>query len=164
MKLHFFLKISGIAPTIELGFSKRFIGVKNLGFIGGESITVVRNDLKNLNVIFESSSFNNVKAFEIIAQSATIQFVNCAFFFNHINQWLIPKNVAKSFIFIKYCNITLMNSTCHGNYSLSNSNYTFFLSEQSRAIFLNLYVKEIKIGEVNLFLVEFKKNKTNYIP
>jgi hypothetical protein len=154
-----FLKISGIVPTIEFGFSNRFIGVKDLVFTGGESITIVRNNLKNLNFIFESSSFNNVKAFEIIAHSAAIEFVNCAFLFNHINQWLILENVAPSFIFIKYSNITITNSTCNGNYILSNPKYTFFISERSRAIFLNIHINEINIGEVNLFQVDFYEKK-----
>ncbi len=57
-----FLKILGIFYEVEM--ANRFINVKNLDFIGGESLTFGRNSLKNLNVSFESSSFSNFKAFE----------------------------------------------------------------------------------------------------
>ncbi len=113
-----FLKISGIVPHLEFGFSNRFIGVKFLEFLGEKSLTLVRNTINNLN----ASYFANVKTFEINALSS---------------------------------NITLKNSICRGDYLTSNENYKFFKSEKSRALFFNLNLFDIKIGEVRVKCFNF---------
>jgi hypothetical protein len=142
-----FLKIYGIVPELDYGFSNRFVGVRNLSFIGGESLKIVRNTLENLNVSFEASSFNNVEVFEINILTTAIQFVDCAFLMG-IEEQSSQRIAAKYFISINNTNITLENSSFSGDYSISNENYQFFISEWSRALLLNLNIKEINIGEV----------------
>jgi hypothetical protein len=143
-----FLKIYGIVPELEYGFSNRFIRVRNLSFIGGKSLTIVRNTMENLNVSFEASSFKTVEVFEINILSTSIQFVDCTFLMG-IEEQSLQRIAAKYFISTNNTNITLENSSFSGDYSISNENYQFFISERSQALFLNLNIKNIKISEVS---------------
>ena len=103
--------------------------------------------MKNLNVSFEASSFNNVKVIEINVLSTASQFLDCAFFVGKGLSSIV--NAVNAFISINNTNITLLNSSFWGDFSISDENYKFFISERSRALFLNLNIKEINIGEVS---------------
>jgi hypothetical protein len=122
-----FLIINWIVPELEYGFSNRFIRVRNLSFLAGEPLTIVRNTLKNLNVSFESSSFDNVKVFEIDVLSTDIHFVDCAILVGEEQSPLSDR--AKSFFSINNSNIIFENSSFSGDYSINNENYKFFISK-----------------------------------
>ncbi len=72
--------------------------------MGGESLTIVRNTLENVNVSFEASFFTNVKVFEINVLSAAIQFVDCLFLLSE-EQSSLNDDAAQSFISIIFSNI-----------------------------------------------------------
>jgi hypothetical protein len=122
-------------------------------------VALVRNFLKNLNVSFESSNFENVLCFEINALSTTIHFKNCSFSLNDSNQRSNPYYLAKNFIYILHSNITLENSICKGLYENSNEDYIFFVAEKSQAFIYNFEVYNMKIGEVRVDYLIVLKNK-----
>jgi hypothetical protein len=143
-----FLKIYGIVlKQLDYGFYTRFIGVRNLSFMGGESLTILRNTLENLNVSFEASLFNVVNFFEINILSTAIKFLDCSFLLGKEQSSL--RNAANSFISINNTNITIDNSSFRGDYSIINENYIFFISERSRVLIFNLIIEEINIAEVS---------------
>lgn len=155
-----FLRIFGIVPELEYIVPNRNITAKNVEFIGGEAATLIKNSLRNLNISFESSSFINVKAFEVYAFSVDIRFLNCKFLMGNNNQWPVVTNAVAAFLLISFSNIAIQNSIFLGNYSINNQNHILFISEDSRNLFLNLNVKNISIREVKkMIYFFFKKNK-----
>ncbi len=144
------LKISGLVPPPEFTVTNRYIGVKYFEFIGNKSVTLVKNFLKNINVSFESSNFENVMCFDFIAYSTTIHFKNCSFFLDDSNLSSISYNLAKTFIYSQLSSITLENSICKGIYENSNEDYIFFVAEKTQAFIYNFKVYNMKIREVSV--------------
>ena len=127
-----FLKINGTVPNLEKSpKSIRIVCIDKMEVFGEESLTLVRNILNNINVTFEFSKFYNVRAFEFNVLSTDIIFLNCSFYMDVKTQWLIPNNLAKSFIYLKFSNITIIDSNYTGDYVMTYEKYNFFTSDQS---------------------------------